>query len=68
VAIVWVLALAWRFQGNLMELWLFSLNYPDSTNPLWWFNPLICFLWWVLPLGIISFAGHTISILVKEMR
>lgn len=66
--VVWLMLFAWRFQGNLLELWLSSLNYPNEPSPLWWFNPLTCILGWIIPLGILSFLGHTIRVLIREFR
>lgn len=68
VILVWVLLLGWRFQGNLIELSFFNLIHPDEPPPLWWFNPLMCILGWIIPLGVISFLGHTLRLIVCEWQ
>lgn len=65
-AVVWLFLLAWRFQGNLLELWFLSLNNPNGPSPLWWFNPLMCIFGWIIPLGIAGFLWHTIRLLIHE--
>jgi hypothetical protein len=65
---IWVVLLTWRFQGNSIELVLSSLNHPNEPSPLWWFNPLICIFGWIIPLGIVSFLGHTLRLIIREWR
>jgi len=67
VIYVWTSALTWRFQGNFLELFLFSMNNPDFPDPLWWFRPLFCLTGWVVPLGLFGFIMHTIRVLSKEL-
>jgi hypothetical protein len=66
--IIWVVLLTWRFQGNSIELVLSSLNHPNEPSPLWWFNPFMCIFGWIIPLGIISFLGHTCRLIIREWR
>lgn len=68
VLYVWSAFLAWHYQGNLIELWLSSLNQADGSSPLWWFNTLFCLSSCVLPIAVISFLGHTVRLLVREFR
>jgi len=68
VILIWVLLFSWRCQGNLIELWLSSLNQPVESSPLWWFNPLLCSFSCIAPLGIIGFLGHTVRLIVQEWR
>jgi hypothetical protein len=65
---VWAFALAWRFQGNLIELWLQSLNNPTGWSPLWWLNPLGWMVWWVVPISLLSIVGHTVRFLWQELH
>lgn len=68
VVFLWVLVLAWQFQGNLLDLWLLGINNPTAPQPLWWLNPLICITGWVVPLGICGFIWHTLRILINELK
>jgi len=68
VLYVWSAFLAWRYQGNLIELWLSNLNQADGSSPLWWFSTLFCLSSCVLPIAVISFLGHTVRLLVREFR
>ncbi|MBU0512033.1 MAG: hypothetical protein KJ638_10100 [Chloroflexi bacterium] len=68
VIFVWTTFLAWHFQGNLIEILFLSVNRPNEPSPLWWLNPLFCIFWWVIPLGLISFVGHTLRILAEEAK
>jgi len=65
---IWVLMLAWRFQGNLIELSFFNLIHPDERPPLWWFNPLFCVFGWIVPLSAVSFLGHTLRLILREWQ
>jgi hypothetical protein len=64
---VWLAYFAWRFQGNLIELWFFSMGQPGATSPLWWFGPIVWILLWNFIIGMISFVGHTLRIFAKEL-
>jgi hypothetical protein len=66
VIVIWTLTLAWRYQGNLIELAFYKLIHPNEPDPIWWFGPFMCILWWIIPLGIISFLGHTLRIIIRE--
>ncbi len=70
VIIVWIMMFAWRFQGNLIELIFsgFSNMNSNSPSPLWWLNVLMCITLWIIPLGFISFLGHTIRLIMQESR
>ncbi len=61
VMFIWIVALAWRFQGNLIELHFVS---PSS---LWWMMPFIYVAEWIILLGFISFTGHTIRLVMQEI-
>jgi hypothetical protein len=65
---VWSLFLSWRYQGNLLELWLYSLNYPDAPSPLWWLNTLFCLSACIFPVAIFSLLGHTVRLIIHELR
>lgn len=68
VMIIWVFLFAWRFQGNLFELWIFSLNNPNAVVPLWWVNPMMCVFGWIFPLGLIGFIAHTVRLIAIELQ
>ncbi len=68
VVFIWALVVGWRFQGSLIELWVGTLNNPEAPSPLWWLNNLLCFVWWIVPLSIISFLGHTLKLIIHECR
>lgn len=68
VILIWALLLSWRFQGNLIELSVYSLIHPGEPPPLWWFNQLMCILGCVFPLGVISFVGHTLRLILRECQ
>lgn len=65
---VWSAFLTWQYQGNLIELWLESLNQPTAPSPLWWLNSLFCLSACLLPLAMLSFVGHSLRLLVNEFR
>ncbi len=65
---VWSVFLAWRYQGNLIKLWLNSLSQSGTPSPLWWLNTLFCLSSCVLPIAAVSFMGHTVRLLVHEFR
>jgi hypothetical protein len=65
---IWILLFAWRFQGNLIELVFLNLVHPDEPSPLWWFNPIMCIVGWIFPLGGISFLVHTGRLIMRELR
>lgn len=66
VIVVWILAFAWRYQGNLIQLAFSTLIQTDQPSPLWWFNPIMCIIGWVVPISIIGFLGHTIRLIANE--
>ena len=68
VVAIWAYLLAWRFQGNLVELTISALSRPNEPSPLWWNNSLMCVLGWILPLGFIGFLAHTVRLIVQELR
>lgn len=69
VIYIWALVLGWRFQGNLITLYMSGLVYPNqSSQSLWWLNSLMCIVGWIVPLGIISCVGHTIKLVIRELR
>jgi len=69
VIYIWALVLGWRFQGNLMTSYMSSLINPNQPpQSLWWINSLMCIMGWVVPLGFIGFVGHTIKLIVRELR
>lgn len=61
VMFIWIVAIAWRFQGNLIELHFVS---PSS---LWWLTPFIYVAEWIIFLGFISFILHSIRLLMQEI-
>ena len=65
--IIWILLLSWRLQGNLFELWVYSLNNLERASPLWWFNPIMCIFGWIIPLSLIGFSVHTIRLIALEL-
>lgn len=65
---IWSVFLAWRYQGNLLELWLQSLNHPDAPSPLWWLNTLFCLSSCIFPVAIVSLLGHTFRLVGRELR
>lgn len=68
IVAVWIFVLAWSFQGNLIELSLFSLSHPDEPSRLWWLNSLMCIIGWLIPLGLIGFVSHTLRLIIRECR
>jgi hypothetical protein len=68
VTMIWALLFGWRFQGNLVELWLSGLDQLAQPSPLWWFHPLLCSFGCIAPLGIIGFLGHTVRLIVQEWQ
>jgi hypothetical protein len=67
IAYIWTLMLAWRYQGNLIELWIQSLNNFNGSSPLWWLN-LWCVAAWVVPISLLSVIGHTVRLLWRELH
>ena len=67
VVIVWAALIANRVQGNVIELYLRSVG-TTTGYPLWWLDPLVCVLWWAVPLGALSFIWHTLRLIRKEIR
>jgi len=68
VIMIWALALGWRSQGSLIQLYLSSLTSSNEPSPLWWLNTLMCIIGWIIPLGIISFLAHTLRLIWRELR
>lgn len=68
VIMVWILLFAWRFQGDLIELSIYNLAHLDEPAPLGWAYPFICIFGWIVPLGIFSFLGHTVCLIVHELK
>lgn len=68
ILVVWVLLFVWRFQGNLIELFILSLNHPNESSPFWWFGLLACVFDCIAPLSILSFLVHTIRLIVRELQ
>jgi hypothetical protein len=68
VACLGALLIAWRLQGNLLSFWLNNLNDPNTKTALWWFQPILCVVVWVVPLGVIGFIGHTFRLIWKEIQ
>lgn len=68
VIFIWAAFLSWRYQGNIIEMWLNDLNQPDAPSSLWWLNTLFCLSFCILPIAAFSFLGHTIRLLAREFR
>jgi hypothetical protein len=68
VVTVWLVALAWRLHGNLIELSFTMLSLPDELSPLWWIYPLFPLMIWLIPLTLLSIAGHTIRLIHLEIQ
>ena len=68
VVMIWAMLLGWRFQGDLVQLYVSSLTQSNMPSPLWWLNSLMCVLWWIIPLGIIGFLVHTVRLIWRELR
>lgn len=68
VGTVWLVALAWRLHGNLIELSFTMLSLPDELSPLWWIYPLFPLMIWLIPLTLLSIAGHTIRLIHQEIQ
>lgn len=66
IVYIWALVFAWRFQGNLIDLWTLSLLSQDSNLSLWWLNSLCCISMWIIPFGIAFFLYHSILLIHKE--
>jgi hypothetical protein len=64
---IWSFFIAWRYQGNLIELWINGLNHPSAPFPLWWLNTLFCLSSCILPIAVISFLGHTFRLINREL-
>ncbi|MCP4111354.1 MAG: hypothetical protein GY749_38465 [Desulfobacteraceae bacterium] len=62
VMFIWIVAIAWRFQGNLIELHFVN---PSS---LWWLTPFIYVAELIIPLGFIGFLSHTIRLIMNEIK
>ena len=68
VTYIWALVLGWRFQGNLITLYLSGLTHSNQSSQLWWLNSLLCIAGWIVPLGMISFVGHTLRLITHELQ
>lgn len=66
--VIWGYFGAWRYKGNLIEGFLLSLSDPSQIQSFWWFSPLMCIFWWVIPISIVGFVGHTIRLLICEFK
>lgn len=64
VIAVWVVTLSWRIQGNFFQMILSIINEPRTP---WWVPAWLCLFFWILPLGVIAFFGHTIKLLIYEI-
>ncbi len=67
VLAIWIVLIAGRVQGNILELLLSSLGATDYY-PLWWLDSLWCLLWWSIPLGALSFLWHIVKLMRKEIQ
>lgn len=68
VAIIWLVAIAWKLHGNLILVTLSSLGQNGTHSPLWWLYPLVLLSMWMIPLALISLIGHTIRIIRHELQ
>ena len=68
VSTVWLVALAWRIHGNLIELSFTMLSRPDEISPLWWIYPLFPLMFWLIPLTLFSIIGHTVRLIHRETQ
>ncbi len=66
--IIWLVVLAWRIHGNVISLAFSSLGRTDVLSPLWWISPLFPIMMWLIPIAIVSIIGHSIRILLWELR
>jgi hypothetical protein len=64
---LWTVALIWRSEGNLIERSLNGLLEPVESSILWWWAPISCVIWWIVPAGIISFIAHTLRLILVEL-
>ena len=67
VIFIWVVLIANRLGGNIVELLLRSMG-NTSAYYLWWLDSLFCTLWWTIPLGTLSFLWHTLKLVHREIR
>ncbi|MCP4538841.1 MAG: hypothetical protein GY832_17035 [Chloroflexi bacterium] len=69
VIFIWSLALFSRFfPGNIVEFLMLDFTYAEEPSPLWWLQPIICVIGWVVPLGILGFLGHAVRLIVREFK
>jgi hypothetical protein len=66
--IVWSAVIAWRWQGNLIELSFQSMEYPNQPSPVSWLSLLFSSACCLVPLALLSFLWHTLVLLRREMR
>lgn len=64
---IWLMVFAWKGYGNLIEIMLLSAGQPAAGAPVAWLGSLWCLAFWIIPIGIISFLGHTIRLVLREL-
>ncbi len=67
VGFIWTMLIVNRVQGDIVEVLLRSMGNA-SIYPTWWLDPFFCFLWWAVPLGVLSFLWHTLRLIRKEVH
>lgn len=65
---VWIFAIIWRIQGNLVEIMISSMATSGESASLSWFITLFCLTGWVFVLGVPAFLLHTGKIIWWETR
>jgi len=65
--LAWAMVVGWRVQGNMLMLYLFSINTPDAPSPLWWFSASLCITALIIPLGLLWFLARTLQLIYHEV-
>jgi hypothetical protein len=64
VITVWVVTISWKMQGNFFQMILSMINEPQTP---WWVPAWLCLFFWILPLAVIAFFGHTLRMIIYEV-
>lgn len=68
VIAVWSAVIAWRIQGNLIDILFQSIVQPYQLSPIWWLNILFTGVCCLVPLALLSVTWHTILLLRRELQ
>lgn len=65
LGLVWSIVLGWRIQGNIIEIFLDSLN--QITNPLLWLNSVMGLAGAMVMAGLIAFFIEGFRVCIQEI-